>query len=324
MRIDQPLLKLPIRFCAETLAKEVRALPQSAWLEHPQGYEGNAAVPLVSPGGELSNSWAGPMAATPALEASPYTMDIMRTLDATWGRSRHMSLRPGAIVPPHVDIHYYWRTHLRIHVPVVTNPDVRFHCDGQTVNMKAGECWLLDSFYPHAVENRGNDTRIHLVMDTVGSASLADLIAEAIEAPSDGPLVAPGTVPATALDFEQVNAPEIMSPWELGAHLDYLRGWVENPEDLVRVDRHLARLHMAWAGAWARFGPNREGRGTYEAILRRAMAALQAADDPPIMMRNGWPFLDSLKRYVFGNAIFANTPQGQGRFAPVRPLREPA
>ena len=47
MRVDQPLLKLPIRFCAETLEREARALPQDAWVEHPQEFDGNAAVPLV-------------------------------------------------------------------------------------------------------------------------------------------------------------------------------------------------------------------------------------------------------------------------------------
>jgi Rieske Fe-S protein len=31
-------------------------------------------------------------------------------------------------VPQHVDIHYYWRTHIRIHVPVITNPgDTRIY-----------------------------------------------------------------------------------------------------------------------------------------------------------------------------------------------------
>jgi len=321
MRIDKPLLKLPIRFCADTLAKEVRSLPLEAWVEHPQAFDGNAAVPLVSPGGELTHQWAGSMGPTPALESLPYTMDVMRTLNATWGRSRHMSLAPGAIVPPHVDVHYYWRTHLRIHIPVVTNPDVRFHCDGEAVHLAAGECWLLDSFYPHAVENRGSETRIHLVLDTVGSSTLSDLIGEALESPSPGPKVEPGSVPATALDFEQVNAPDVMSPWELSAHIAYLRDWVADPNELSRIDGQLDRLQMAWAGAWARFGTSREGYKRYESILRGAELALQECNTPPIMLRNSRPFLDSLKRYVFAYAIFEVSPQARGLSAPVRALK---
>ncbi|MFL6751166.1 MAG: hypothetical protein ACJ8E9_08925, partial [Sphingomicrobium sp.] len=90
MRIGRPLLKLPVRFCAETLARDVTALPRDAWLEHPQKYDGNIAVPLVSPGGALSNGTAGPMAATPWLQQCPYILDVMRLLDSTWGRSRLM------------------------------------------------------------------------------------------------------------------------------------------------------------------------------------------------------------------------------------------
>ena len=84
---------------------------------------------------------------------------------------------PGAEVPEHVDIHYYWRTHLRIHIPVITNPDVGFTCAGETIHMPAGECWILDSFYRHAVVNRGSGSRGSTSCSTRSVApSLWDLI----------------------------------------------------------------------------------------------------------------------------------------------------
>jgi aspartyl/asparaginyl beta-hydroxylase (cupin superfamily) len=86
-----------------------------------------------------------------------------------------MGLEAGAEVPKHVDIHYYWRTHLRIHIPVVTNPGVLFTSESDTIHMVAGECWILDSFYPHKVVNRGDSLRTHLVLDTVGSERIWDL-----------------------------------------------------------------------------------------------------------------------------------------------------
>ena len=52
MDFDQPFLKLPVRFDAEALEREVRALPDSAWVPHPTGFKGNEAVRLVTVGGE--------------------------------------------------------------------------------------------------------------------------------------------------------------------------------------------------------------------------------------------------------------------------------
>lgn len=49
MRIERPLLKLPIRFCADTLAREMAALPPAAWMPHPQKFDGNIAVHWSAP-----------------------------------------------------------------------------------------------------------------------------------------------------------------------------------------------------------------------------------------------------------------------------------
>ena len=132
MLVSRPFLKLPIRFDAEALAAEVRALPPSAWSAHPTGFVGNEAVRLVSPGGAPTDEFEGPMAPTPALEQCRYVREIMAELGGVWGRSRFMGLAAGADVPPHIDTHYYWRTHLRLHIPVITNPGVLFTCDDET------------------------------------------------------------------------------------------------------------------------------------------------------------------------------------------------
>ena len=304
MRIDKPLLKLPITFDAHVLAQEVRRLPADAWTPHPHNLEGNLAVPLVSPGGALTDDWAGPMAATPYLRQCGYIMEVMGVLGATWGRSRLMGLEPGAVVPHHVDVHYYWRTHLRIHIPVITNPAVKFTCDGKTVHMAAGECWLLDSFYPHSVENLGTELRTHLVLDTVGNAELWDLIDAAVRENEVNPrFVPPGTAPNRPLEFEQINAPAIMSPWEIKCHIAYVRNWMDEEPRLLQIDRILDRFVMAWNGTWARHGIADSGIPAYLRHLSQVKAALGALPGPPLLMRNGWPLLDSLQRYVLANAV---------------------
>lgn len=302
MRIERPLLQLPIRFCGETLRQEVAALPPTAWLPHPQKFDGNTAVPLVSPGGEITDRWSGPMEATAALRGCPYVMEIMQNLDSTWGRSRLMGLEPGAVVPEHVDIHYYWRTHLRIHIPVVTNPQVAFTCAGETVHMAAGECWLLDSFFRHSVENLGSETRIHLVMDTVGSKRLWDLIDAALEGAEPPAFVSPGSTCNRPLRFEQINAPSVMSPWEMKAHIAYLVGWTDEQPRLEQIQRIVDRFVMAWSGTWAELGDSDDGLPQYLAHLSEAQSAL-ARVDGPVLMRNKWGLRDCLQRFVFANAI---------------------
>jgi len=82
-----------------------------------------------------------------------------------------MRLAPGAQVVEHADINYHWHYRVRIHIPVITRPEVIFHCGGDQVHMPAGEAWLFDSWRLHRVENPTDQERIHLVADTTGTAA---------------------------------------------------------------------------------------------------------------------------------------------------------
>ena len=76
-----------------------------------------------------------------------------------------------ASVPQHADINYHWHYRVRLHIPVVTHPAVRFFCDDQSVHMAAGEAWVFDNWRLHRVEHSTPDERIHLVADTTGTAA---------------------------------------------------------------------------------------------------------------------------------------------------------
>ena len=303
MRIGRPLLKLPVRFCGETLAREVAALPQEAWMAHPQQFDGNSSVPLVSPGGELTHRPFGPMAATKWLQQSPYILQIMQCLDATWGRSRLMGLDAGTNVPEHVDIHYYWRTHLRIHIPVITNPAVAFSCDKETIHLAAGDCWILDSFYRHMVANRGKEMRVHLVLDTVGSGRIWDLIQAANAGSMDSVLIKPGETQPRPLDFEQVNAPLIMSPWEMKNHIAYITDWTDDQPGRDEILTALDRFVMAWSGTWARYAVSDAGLPFYVQHLGEVRTALADLATGEVRMRNGRPLLSSIDQFILVNAI---------------------
>jgi len=303
MRGGRPLLKLPVRFCGDTLAREVEALPANAWIEHPQKYDGNTAVVLISPGGAITQLASGPMGPTQWLRQCPYVGEILQALDTTWGRSRLMGLEAGAEVPEHVDVHYYWRTHLRVHIPVITNPGVAFTCAGETIHMKPGECWLLDSFYRHSVVNSGTENRVHLVLDTVGSAHIWDLIETGLSNGSQEKFIGPGETQARPIAFEQVNSPLVMSPWELKSHVQYIREWTDPQPGRDRILALMDRFVMAWSGSWARYGISEEGLPAYIRHLQDVHGALSNFRGPEVLMRNEFSMLDALQRFVLSNAI---------------------
>jgi hypothetical protein len=305
MRLNEPLLKLPIQFCSETLVSEIQALPRSAWVPHPTGFVGNEAVRLVTPGGKATDELEGPMAPTEHLLRCPYIMEVMAELGGVWGRSRLMGLAPGADVPSHIDIHYYWRTHLRIHIPVITNPGVRFTCDDESVHMAAGECWVFDSFRRHGVRNRGSQPRVHLVLDTVGGERIWDLVEAAQTAGTQGPTpesLAPGQSKGEPL-FEQMNAPTVMSPWEMKAHIEFLAGHALPNPLLEPVMKRLDKLLDAWGAAWAQFGAGDAGFTTYRQLITTARHDLDAIGGHQIALQNERPLVFVLVQLVFANAV---------------------
>lgn len=303
MRLKTPFLKLPIRFDAEALAAEARALPPTAWTPHPTGFVGNEAVRLVTPGGEDSDNIEGPMAATDSLNRCDYVRQIMAEMGGVWGRSRFMGLAPGREVPPHIDINYYWRTHLRIHIPVITNPGVLFTCGGETVHMAAGECWVFDSFLQHDVQNKGDAQRIHLVLDTVGGGILPALMDAAEAGAGEARLFAPGTRDGGDLLFEKVNSPKVMSPWEMRCHLAFTREKAGSDPRVVAVLDRMELFIDAWAANWARFGTEDAGRPVYEKLLRDVRESISALGVAELELPNKIPLQRMLEQLILFLAL---------------------
>jgi hypothetical protein len=171
MRLARPFFQLPVLFDTARLQAEVAALPPEAWAPHPDNVPGNSAARLISVGGAETDSDQGQMLATRWLEAMPYARQILAGFGVVWSRSRLMRLAAGARVPEHADIKHHWHTRVRLHIPIFTWPQVRFHCDGQCVHMAAGEAWIFDNWRRHHVENGASADRVHLVADTTGTAS---------------------------------------------------------------------------------------------------------------------------------------------------------
>lgn len=303
MRLTQPFLKLPLRFDASALEREVRALPPSSWVPHATGFPGNEAVRLVTVMGQATDAFEGPMRPTGDLARCPYILQIMASLGGVWGRSRLMGLAPGGEVPEHVDAHYHWRTHLRIHVPAITNPGVEFTCGGETIHMAAGECWVFDSFRWHEVHNRGDERRVHLVLDTVVTETLWDMIDAAQSGTAEERLISPAATDPRLLRFEQVNAPTIMSPWEIRCHLAFITDNLEPDPKLDAVLKRLDRFADAWAALWAQFGPAPQAASEYRRLTAETRSAVERLGATRIHLRNELQLSVVLDQLIFIMAV---------------------
>lgn len=275
MKLPVPFIQLPLQFDAERLASEVLAYGPEHWREHPQKYPGNLWLPLLASGGDPSKETiAGPMRPTSYLRECPYLMQVMSRLGAVWGRTRLMKLTAQAEVNPHFDVHYYWRSRMRVHVPIVTQSSVRFRCGDEEIHMGAGECWIFDTWRRHRVVNPNDSERIHLVADTVGSDDFGELLRDGrmsggVPEPSGWrtQFVAPTDESDPPLRIETENVPIVMTPWELREHLTFLLSESRPHPQLEMAKAVTARFLGAWSALWSEFGAAEAGWPGYRKAL---------------------------------------------------------
>ena len=307
MKLQVPFIQLPLRFDAALLAAEVAELGEDAWRPHPQGYPGNTALTLVTTGGDAdSDAVTGAMLPTPYLLRCPYLMQVMASLGAVWGRSRLMRLAGHAEVTPHVDLNYYWRERVRVHVPIVTQPTVRFRCGDADIHMAAGECWIFDTWRMHHVINDAERARIHLVADTVGGDGFWQLVGrgQAPHMPKPGWQAQPVSPQPTHPDlaYEAVNVPTVMSPWELREHIGFLIDESQPGPALAPIQQIAARFTRNWQALWARYGEDRRGWREYRQLLDTFVQEVEPLART-VTLRNDNPLMRALNGIVTLSAL---------------------
>ena len=82
-------------------------------------------------------------------------------------RAMAAKLLAGKNISPHVDQHPSFHIGHRIHVPITTNPRVRFMIDGQPYRFTVGEAYEINNQKMHSVMNKGGDDRITFIFDYV-------------------------------------------------------------------------------------------------------------------------------------------------------------
>ena len=178
MDIGEPLRsfgKVPM----EALAEAILAQDEAAWNENVQRqkdyevHEQTRSIVLLFANVE---DW-------PAIEVSKQpgwdrlakvAVPVMHAIIGRWYppggtiiRAMAAKLLAGGRILPHRDSHPTFGAGHRIHVPIVTNPRVRFMIDGRHYQLQVGEAYEINNQKVHSVMNKGALDRINFIFDYV-------------------------------------------------------------------------------------------------------------------------------------------------------------
>lgn len=167
-------LKLPFEFDVSLMQADMQRIQDSTWVAHynKADYDGDwTSLALCSKDGASSSIIAdmngeSALKATEILDLCSYIPEVLEAFKFEKIAVRLMRLNTGAVIKPHRDNALsYEDGEFRLHVPIVTNPDVNFILDGERVVMNEGTCWYINANEEHSVSNNGITDRIHLVID---------------------------------------------------------------------------------------------------------------------------------------------------------------
>ncbi|MEZ5503564.1 MAG: aspartyl/asparaginyl beta-hydroxylase domain-containing protein [Halioglobus sp.] len=94
-------------------------------------------------------------------------------------RAMAARLQAGGVIKTHRDTHPSFHFGHRIHIPIVTNPRVRFMIDGRPYKLAVGQVYEINNQLPHSVMNKGAQARINFIFDYVPPQHLGREVANA-------------------------------------------------------------------------------------------------------------------------------------------------
>jgi len=178
MDIDEPLRALgPVDI--DALRAAILAQDEAAWLETQtrersyEVHEQTRSIVLVFTDGkgwpniEVRKEAGWNRLADVAL---PVMHDIIERCYPKGGsiiRAMAAKLLAGGKIRPHKDSHPSFHYGHRIHVPITTNPRVRFIIDGKPYRFEVGQAYEINNQKTHSVMNKGAEDRITLIFDYV-------------------------------------------------------------------------------------------------------------------------------------------------------------
>jgi Aspartyl/Asparaginyl beta-hydroxylase len=169
---DLVAVRLPRNYDVDLLQRDLRTLQEVQRAPQPGPYHKGewTGIALYSMGGKQSTfpSAAGTdhYQETEELRRAPYFKQVLDDLKCPKEVVRILFLPPEGHIKDHFDFHTSFQFGLlRLHIPIVTHPDVVFFLDGQRMTWKPGELWYGDFSKVHSIKNNSSVVRVHMVID---------------------------------------------------------------------------------------------------------------------------------------------------------------
>jgi len=100
-------------------------------------------------------------------QQKPHILESRRDQQPYFVRIILVKLKAGGAIKKHKDGSASMRRCHRIHLALVTNPDVIFDVGESSIEMAAGELWEINNRRVHTVANHSENDRVHLILDYV-------------------------------------------------------------------------------------------------------------------------------------------------------------
>jgi hypothetical protein len=95
----------------------------------------------------------------------PIISDLEKIHNGVRGNVLLIKLTAKENIPIHEDSGDYLMLTRRNHIPIITTGDVVFGVGGDRVSMQPGECWEINNYRLHWVDNNSDIDRVHLLID---------------------------------------------------------------------------------------------------------------------------------------------------------------
>ena len=82
-------------------------------------------------------------------------------------RASLVRLTAGCDITAHRDMNFSLTHSHRIHLAIISNDEVWFTVGNESINMRAGELYEVNNRRVHSVDNKGEEDRVHLILDFV-------------------------------------------------------------------------------------------------------------------------------------------------------------
>jgi len=133
-------------------------------------------IGLVAPSGDPHRTYPRPdeqNQRTDVLKALPSIEKIFDLFEGPVRAASISRMEPGAVVKWHRDVRQSADLeYVRLHLPIVTSRESTMILAHQTTHLTAGHLWYGDFTFPHRVDNKSNEARIHVMFDVPARASL--------------------------------------------------------------------------------------------------------------------------------------------------------